>query len=537
MAATMSSRGVTAIRLCTVFLILSALFFSRSFWWPSATIEHWHTKLGHTGEGAEPAKEPSTPEAVDPSHEVDIEPVLEEHTEIVEPPAAAATAITTTTSLTSSAVSTSLHATTPTTSPLLGTDPQHECMSRPGAENVQIIYKTGATELYEKMSMHVLTLIDCLNSSNVLIFSDLAQNIDGLPVYDALEPVSKKYKEEHENFELYRKQHEYQIDGLDVAKLKGDKGWDLDKWKFLPLTHMTYEKAPEHIDWFVFIEADTSLSWLNLMLWLPKLDPKETLYMGAVNMIGDTAFGHGGSGYVLSRPAIKKLYEYRKTKGTQSYDEEWEEITSNSCCGDEVLARALLDAGVPVTAAWPNLQGEKIPNVDWTDRHWCSAPVTWHHIFAFELDILWKYEIDWIKQHGWDTPYLYREMFHEFVEDHIRENRTAWNNLSHERKIVHPNVRDKDSDQDAMDWKQLSEDQRKSTRNFDECAAECERLGKDCLQWSWSPGRCYLGHVIQLGMPDEREEEQWQSGWRQGEIEAFIQRQEPCKTLWDHYND
>lgn len=52
--------------------------------------------------------------------------------------------------------------------------------------------------------------------------------------------------------------------------------------------------APPEVDWFVYIEADTSLSWPNLLIWLQTLNPRKPLYLGAQNVIGDTTFGHGG---------------------------------------------------------------------------------------------------------------------------------------------------------------------------------------------------------------------------------------------------
>lgn len=60
------------------------------------------------------------------------------------------------------------------------------------------------------------------------------------------------------------------------------------------MVHDTYRLSPSSIDWFVFIEADTALSWLNLLQWLKTLDPTTDMYMGSQNKYGSTSFAHGG---------------------------------------------------------------------------------------------------------------------------------------------------------------------------------------------------------------------------------------------------
>jgi hypothetical protein len=140
--------------------------------------------------------------------------------------------------------------------------------------------------------VQLVTLFRC--TPHYLIFSDLAQSFSDYPIYDALDTVRPSYKDNHEDFELYRKLKKYHREGQNPEKLKGGKGWDLDKWKFMPMLHETYRMAPPEVDWFVYIEADTSLSWPNLLQWLQKLNPKRALYLGAQNVIGSSTFAHGG---------------------------------------------------------------------------------------------------------------------------------------------------------------------------------------------------------------------------------------------------
>ncbi|GAB7347708.1 hypothetical protein MBLNU459_g5267t1 [Dothideomycetes sp. NU459] len=155
-----------------------------------------------------------------------------------------------------------------------------------------VVLKTGATEVLQKLPIHLTTLFRCTPHS--LIFSDLAQNVSGYRVHDALEPVGSEVKNSQADFALYWKLKQYHREGLDPSTLRGAQGWDLDKWKFLPMLHETHRLSPAGIDWFVFIEGDTILSWLNLLLWLEDHNADEDFYAGSQNNYGATSFAHGG---------------------------------------------------------------------------------------------------------------------------------------------------------------------------------------------------------------------------------------------------
>ena len=113
--------------------------------------------------------------------------------------------------------------------------------------------------------------------------------------------------------------------------------------------HESYRLASPDVDWFVYIEADTSLSWTNLLQFLGRMDPRKPLYLGAQNVIGPTTFAHGGSGFIISRGAAKRIEDRRRKMGARAYDDRWELSTSLSCCGDEVVARALVEVDVDLT--------------------------------------------------------------------------------------------------------------------------------------------------------------------------------------------
>lgn len=408
------------------------------------------------------------------------------------------------------------------------------CINAPGAENVMVILKTGATELYQKLPIHIATTFKCIRTSNLLIASDLEQSFADYTIFDAIAPISKEYRDHHPDFELYRKLQQYQREGQDMRSLQGDVSWNLDKWKFLPMLHRAFETTQDNIEWFVIIEADTSLSWTNLLQWLKTMDPKEPLYLGSQNFIGSTAFAHGGSGIVISRKAADMLEEVREEEGKADYDTRWEDNLAGNCCGDEVIGRALLEANVQLTPSWPPIQGETVASLDWTDKHWCAPAISWHHVSPSELDALWQFERAWVDGHGWNEPYLFRDVFAHFIERHVSVNRTKWNNLSKERKFVNESLATSGDE----DWSYLHDSERAATESEEACAQACiHPIHDDCIQWMFSPGRCYLGYEIRFGKSDEREEEHWTSGWIQEKLEKFKYKHRGCRVRWSGADD
>jgi len=401
---------------------------------------------------------------------------------------------------------------------------QH-CSEVPGADNVLVLLKTGATELYQKLPTHFVTTFTCV--PNFMVFSDLEQTFADYPIHDAIAPISKHFREHHEDFELYRKIRQYQEEGQDMSKLKGDGGWNLDKWKFLPMLHTAFESAADNIEWFILMEADTSVSWTNLLQWLKTMNPKEPYYLGAQNVIGDTTFAHGGSGVVISRKTADLVKAKRNDTGKLEYDEKWEELTSTSCCGDEVIARAFMEVDVPLTPAWPLIQGETVSSLDYKEEHWCTPAITWHHVTPIEVDAMFQFQNEWVDDHGWDTPYLFRDVFGHFISRHITVNRTSWNNMSQDKKIVSASLATNE-DEDFYSLKQFEQ---ASVESQEACAEACMQHN-ECMQWMYSPGRCYLGEVIRFGKSDEREADHWTSGWVQERVRAFEKKMEGCKVRW-----
>ncbi|KAK4613225.1 hypothetical protein CLAFUW4_09050 [Fulvia fulva] len=517
-SAILGGRGVTLARLAVIFLLIVGLFLLRDTWFPKAE-EAYNKHLGdakwlHANHKEQESsnKEDSKATPVIPGTALE----QPEHFDQL-------------------AVDSQLNIPpeTPAASPYhkLGDPvPDHknetECRHLPGADKVLVMLKTGATELYAKLPTHFVTTFQCI--PNFSIYSDLEQTFGDVQIYDAIKPVSKKIREEHEDFQLYREIQKWEREGQDLGKLQGDGGWNLDKWKFLPMLHHAFETADDSIEWFVMMEADTSISWLNLLMYLKTMDPKKPYYLGAQNIIGDTTFAHGGSGIVMSRKAADTLEAARYNAGKELYDEKWEEQTALSCCGDGIVAEAFMAVEIPLTPAWPLIQGETINTVDFTGHHWCTPPITFHHVTPIEVDNHWKFEKAWTDKHGWQEPYLYRDIFEHFLAQHVSVNRTHWNNLSSREKFVRPDL----ADEQDKPFEELEEYEQESIESPDLCAAACMKKGDDCIQWMHTPGRCHLGREIRFGKSDERETEHWGCGWIQERIAAFKKKWEGCEVRW-----
>ena len=80
----------------------------------------------------------------------------------------------------------------------------------------------------------------------------------------------------------------------------------MDKYKNIPILRKSYAMYPDK-KWYLFVDADTSIMWSNILTWLQMLDHDKPFYSGSPAWIGDVEFGHGGSGYIVSQAAAKVL--------------------------------------------------------------------------------------------------------------------------------------------------------------------------------------------------------------------------------------
>jgi hypothetical protein len=446
------------------------------------------------------------------------------------------------------------------------------CKDVAGAPHVMVVLKTSKAEI-DTLSSRFHTLLSCV--PHFAIFSDHAGEFNGHPVHDALDSISDRVKSRHAEFD------EYQIADAE-HKPDPKKVKELDKWKMLPMVYKAYHLKPD-ARFFVFIEAETSLSWTNLLQWVNRLDYRIPYYSGAPVFNSGTQLAQAGPGIMLSQGALRRY--------SKSYDElytsKWEKKLGKECCGDLMLARAFDDAHVEFYSSWPLLQSEQPHTLDYTKRHWCVPAVSWYHMNGESLTHQWELEKNWTKAHDWETPYLFRDAFHDYVEPQIEARKKGWDNLSGDAKIVAPEGGQKlkdeakgdkkqqdsktkgtadrekeakregkeenkkeDKKQDEKegkkedkkegkkqppDWDKLAEKYPNAADSVDQCLKACEQI-EDCLQWRYiakEEAECHLSKVLRLGSKDQ--DSKWTSGWLIERVKETQKDWECKKVQWKFY--
>lgn len=273
------------------------------------------------------------------------------------------------------------------------------CPPLPGMEDVLVVMKTGVTEAKDKVPVHFQTTLRCV--PNYVIYSDFDEEIQGVQLHDALRNMDEGIKQSIPDFNIYNRIRSMGRAGLNSADFadvansalgKPDNpGWKLDKWKFLPMVQETYARKPD-AKWYVFMEADTYFSWGTLLAWLAQLNHNDPLYIGTETQIADVIFAHGGSGFIVSNPALKRVVNDYAARPAEIHA-----YTANHWAGDCVLGKILLDNGVPLTFSWPMLQNSHPGELDefatvFYRKPWCFPAVAFHHLTPSDVQSLWEFE-------------------------------------------------------------------------------------------------------------------------------------------------
>lgn len=275
-----------------------------------------------------------------------------------------------------------------------GHDPR--CGILPGAGNVAIAVKTGATEAVEKIPIQMLTSLRC--AQNVMIFSDLDQQIAGHQLHDALKDIPISAMEGNSDFDFYWRLRDAKKYGQIERMLKDLRdprystdlaAWTLDKYKQLHILEDLYA-AYRDKDWYLMIDADTYLVLPNLLTWIQQLpDPASTeLYFGSPAVVGDVSFAHGGSGILMSQAT---MFDFAVTnKGVAST---WDKPMHDECCGDLIIGTVLKQSEIPLKPSWPVINGEKPATLPFGPKLWCEPVVTMHHVEPYEMNRIANLEI------------------------------------------------------------------------------------------------------------------------------------------------
>lgn len=386
-------------------------------------------------------------------------------------------------------------------------------------DDILVVLRTGASEALEKLPIHFNTTLRCV--PHYVVYSDYAETIADHEVHDVFRDVNRTLVATEPAFAPYRHLQRHGREGL-VSKPHFGSGptgspdnpnWVLDKFKFLPMV----KRALQHrgnATWFVFIEADTYLSWPNLLEYLAEFDAKDALYLGNPTIIKDVSFGHGGSGFVLSNAAAQKVTEDRDAH-LYAYDQ----LTVRQWAGDAVLGEKLKDVGVPLTWGRPHLEKSTPSTIDFNAtgvqlKPWCYAPVTYHHMRVHEIRQLFDFEQRW-RRGANRTTLLYSDVFKGFIQPKLAAAVADedWDNFSKGLEPIHGPI---------------------PTESPEECRAICEAMVTTCLQYSYSAGSCSVTSQVRHGSRPKAGSETIRSGWMTDRIARYVAEMDnSCRSVVD----
>ena len=190
------------------------------------------------------------------------------------------------------------------------------------------------------------------------------------------------------------------------------------------------------------------------------------------------------------------------------FERRLEDYSASSCCGDEILGRALFQGSVdqrirlksPDPATESGFSGSTPFQLQLTEATWCDPIYTLHHLSPKLVEELWRFEQDiWPKLAPGDTIRfvdIFLRFRHSFMEaGQVEVTRAVWDNASNDVTV--------------------SADDSRS------CSLQCDKAG-DCWAWRWKDGECFLAlSKITIGDYNEEASTSVISGIRMDRLEAF----------------
>lgn len=245
----------------------------------------------------------------------------------------------------------------------------------------QVVFKMGASEPIDRVYSNLNHTSKCI--PNVLVVSDKEQKIGRFHAYNVIANLPSWYRKHNKEFKDYDNLNKPDTDASSISYANGHR---LDKFKFLPMIEYAYEKNP-NAKWFIFLEADTFISWNNVFQLLDQYNHSLPLYFGSPapgRILPDgkkTWFAHGGTGYVLSSAAMERLVSRTDSLNGQylpRLSEQFETLIKEDCCGDSVLGYALAWKGIPLTGLTPMFNPHSLHMLSFSTESWCIPIISIH---------------------------------------------------------------------------------------------------------------------------------------------------------------
>jgi hypothetical protein len=437
-------------------------------------------------------------------------------------------------------------------SALIGSTLQEQCNSYPDNGNIAVIVKTGATEILDRVPTQLTSCLSCVKEP--IIFSDLEQTLGSYKVRDVLAKFSPDVASDNPDFNLYRQQKALLAEGRDIEipalrslpnpiddwRIKDKSAaWALDKYKFLHMIEQAWELQPDR-EWYVFIEADTYLSWPNLSRWLGTLNPDHDLYFGSpVQMFEHPHkifFGYGGAGFILSRSAMRRM-----CVDHEGFASRYDSRVQKWFYGDFMVAYALdEEIQLHVADATPGMNPDEPLVIPFNERNWCEQVITMHHMHANQMDQVYRLE------HARNFSDLrFRDVFHGTHPTGFPFKREDWDNKADEKTYALEVIEnDVETVKGNFEPKVLVD----PNASFINCELACIQ-NKMCFQFTFTEEwtrkddggtrkrtLCHLSKAFRLGkerlpartagLPGSKT---WTSGWRSDRIARWIEAHDQCE--------
>ncbi|CAH0004477.1 unnamed protein product [Clonostachys byssicola] len=398
---------------------------------------------------------------------------------------------------------------------------QELCASFPKhiLSSIQPVLRIGHTENQHKVEAQFDSVSSCFTSDELVVFSDLEEDVRGHQTIDSLEnmPLELQGNDHFRGYLSQKQRHNSNVSEGSSEPVHVD-GWAIDRFKFLPMVERIYHARPEK-GFYVFYETDSYIFWDNMFRYLKGFDPDDELYMGSPTVGRKrTSFANGGPGFVLSRGAIKALL--RREEGEDGYNtaslvDRWLKRVVDDCCGDATLGWALNRMGVVVMGLWPMFNPHSLHDIPFSEKHWCQPVLGLHRTTPSDMRTLWKWEFENRKQ---DSPILYADI---------------WD-------VHRPGEQEELKDWDNGNWNGWNAPWWRNIKSAEACRQYCLG-GKECVQWHWisTTKQCIGMSSFRYGEKSEHHH----SGWIRERVAKF-RNDHQCRniewvkpSLWRVFSD
>jgi hypothetical protein len=273
-------------------------------------------------------------------------------------------------------------------------------------KDIEPVLKTGHGVLDSRVRPQLQSVSACL--VNLLIMSDTEDHFEGQRTINVIEDIPADLRDNSKQLDVWRS------GTIANGTASRKEAWKLDKFKFLAGVSRAWNMRPER-KWYVFYEADTYIVWDNLFRMLEHFDPDEPHYFGSPTPgRQDTSFANGGPGYIISREAMRRLVKDDYDADTGAYlgskltERCWDDVKGN-CCGDSILAWALILENVTLSGMFPMMTPHPPHGIPFSGekKHWCQPLLTMHKPHEEDLIGLWRWQ--WEHRERDVSRYLIRD--------------------------------------------------------------------------------------------------------------------------------